>query len=71
MQGPDAPRSERDAVHGKVEARRSEISTEKVFETRAGLYEVEQVSEGLRLAEMVLELVCPDVIVQLERDGQI
>jgi hypothetical protein len=33
-----------------------------------GLHEVEQVAEGLRLAEMELGLVYPDVIVHIERN---
>ncbi len=67
----DAPRSERDAICSKVEAHGSEVGTEEILETRAGLHEVEQITEGLRLAEVELTLVCPDVIVHLERDEQI
>ena len=66
-----APRSKRDAVRSEVETRWSEVGEEEVLETRAGLHEVEEVAEGLRLAEMELGFVRPDVIVDLERDEQI
>ena len=64
----DAPRRERDAVRGEIDASRSEISVEEVLEACTGLHEVEKVTEGLRLAEVQLGLVCPDVIVHLECD---
>ena len=38
---PNAPRSERDTVRGQVEPQRSEVGTEEVLETRAGLHHVE------------------------------
>ena len=50
---------------------RSNVGAEEVFETRAGLHEVEVVAEDLRLAKIQIELVCPDVTVHLERDEQI
>ena len=64
----DAPRGERDAVCAEVETHGSEVSAEEILETCAGLHEVEEVSEGLRLAEVELTLICPDVIVHFERD---
>ena len=65
---PDAPRGKRDAVRGEIETRWGKVSTEKVLETCAGLHKVEEIPEGLRLAEMELRFVRPDVIVHLERD---
>ena len=64
----DPPRSERDAVCSEVEMLGSEVGAEEILETRAGLHEVEEVSEGLWLAEVEPTLIRPDVIVYFERD---
>ncbi len=64
----DAPLGECDAVRGEVYASGSEVGVEEVLEAGAGLHEVEEVAEGLGLAEVQLGLVRPDVIVHLERD---
>jgi hypothetical protein len=63
-----APRGERDAVCSEVETHGSKVGTEEIFKTRAGLHEVEEVSEGLWLAKVKLTLIRPDVIVYFERD---
>ena len=52
----------RDAVCGDVKTRWGAVGVEDVLETRTGLHEVEKVLEGLRLGEMTLGLVCPEVI---------
>ena len=44
---------------------------EEILETSAGLREVEEVTEGLRLAEVQLGLIRPDVVVHLERDEEV
>lgn len=64
----DSPRGERDAVWGEVDAGGGEVGVKEVLEPSARLREVEEVAEGLRLAEVQLGLVCPDVVVDLERD---
>src|SRR6266576_5806711 len=63
-----APWSECDAVCSEVETYGSEVGAEEILETRAGLHEVEEVPEGLWLAEVELRLICPDVIVHFEGD---
>jgi len=64
----DAPGRKGNAVGGEVEAGWSEIGAEEVLETGAGLHEVEEVAEGLGLAEVQFRLVRKDVVVHLERD---
>ena len=64
----DAPRRKGDAVRGEVDTGRGEIGAEEVLEARAGLHEVEEVAEGLGLAEVQFRLVRKDVVVHLERD---
>jgi len=58
-----APRSERGAVCSEVETHGCEVGADEILETCAGLHEVEEVSEGLWLAEVELTLIRPDVIV--------
>jgi hypothetical protein len=67
----NAPRCEGDAVRGEVDAGGSEVGVEEVLNSCAGLGEVEEVTEGLRLTEVQLGLVRPDVVVHLERDEEI
>jgi len=67
----DAPWSERDAVSTEVETYGSEVGKEEILETGTRLHKVEEVSEGLWLAEVELRLIGKDVIVHFERDEQI
>jgi len=53
-------------LRGEVDAGGSEVGVEEVLEAGAGPHEVEEVAEGLGLAEVQLGLVCTDVIVHLE-----
>ena len=67
----DAPRGKRDTVCSEIETDGSEVGAEEILETCAGLHEVEEVSEGLWLAEVELRLICPNVIVYFECDEEI
>jgi len=67
----NAPRGKRDAVRGEIDAGGGKVGAEEVLETSAGLHEVEEVTEGLRLPEMQLRLIRKDVVVHLECDEQI
>jgi hypothetical protein len=67
----NAPRCERGAVRGEVDAGGSEVGVEEILETCAGLGEVEEVTEGLRLTEVQLGLVRPDIVMHLERDEEV
>ena len=68
---PDTPRSKRDTVCSEVKTRWGKVGAEEVLETGTRLHEVEEITEGLQLAEVELGLFCPDIIVYLEHDEQI